>query len=265
MTKRNRIMKIARFMLKRGLPLLALPLFALDLLRTPGLQARQPLLVLQENNPPQVKIVSPAGKSVHSWGTQVRYTISVSDKEDGESAYQEINAGEVYLEVRHVPDASRLDSYLKETRSENSAIRSHGLRLIQSSDCFTCHSLKDPLIGPSFREIAGRYSSGSSVEARLSKHVMEGSSGVWGDTMMPAHPALSSDEVRQMVRWILQEAGDPGLDIYRGLEGSFWLRGAEGQEKGGAFILTASYVDKGWPDETGKRLSGEDVLVVYPE
>src|SRR6185437_5270306 len=56
----------------------------------------------QENHPPIVKIISPKNNSAFDFDTAVNYTISVSDKEDGDSKYDEINGKEVLLEVKHV-------------------------------------------------------------------------------------------------------------------------------------------------------------------
>src|SRR5438067_9168021 len=44
----------------------------------------------QSNQPPVVKIITPANNSAFPWNEPIRYTITVSDKEDGESEYQEI-------------------------------------------------------------------------------------------------------------------------------------------------------------------------------
>src|SRR5438270_10479024 len=39
----------------------------------------------QSNQPPVVKIITPANNSTFAWNEPIRYTITVSDKEDGES------------------------------------------------------------------------------------------------------------------------------------------------------------------------------------
>ena len=59
-----------------------------------------------ENQAPVVKIISPKINSSYRENAQVAYKISVSDKEDGESKYQEINPKEVLLKVEYVKDTA---------------------------------------------------------------------------------------------------------------------------------------------------------------
>ena len=55
----------------------------------------------QENQAPVVKIITPKNNSLFDWDTQINYEISVADKEDGDSKFDEINAKEVLMEVRY--------------------------------------------------------------------------------------------------------------------------------------------------------------------
>src|ERR1700759_5039547 len=57
---------------------------------------------IQENQAPVVKIINPQNNSSFDWDAPVNYKITVSDKEDGESKFDEINIKEVLLEVRRV-------------------------------------------------------------------------------------------------------------------------------------------------------------------
>ncbi len=62
----------------------------------------------QQNHAPVVKIISPANNSTLLAGAQVHYSVTVSDKEDGESKYDEINQKEVLLEVKYINNESKL-------------------------------------------------------------------------------------------------------------------------------------------------------------
>jgi cytochrome c len=78
-----------------------------------------------------------------------------------------------------------------------------GLALIGNSDCGTCHKVDEAVTGPTFREIANRYSSGSdSVINYLSDKIISGGSGVWGQTPMVPH-AISKDDAKAIVKYIL--------------------------------------------------------------
>lgn len=57
-----------------------------------------------ENHPPAVKIMAPKNNSSYARNALVAYEISVSDKEDGDSKFGEINPKEIFLEVRYLQD-----------------------------------------------------------------------------------------------------------------------------------------------------------------
>src|SRR6478609_10433834 len=64
--------------------------------------------IQQQNHAPLVKILSPLNNNSYSAGAQVHYKINVSDKEDGESKYDEIDAKQVLLELKYFTDSSKL-------------------------------------------------------------------------------------------------------------------------------------------------------------
>ena len=76
-----------------------------------------------------------------------------------------------------------------------------GYQLITGSDCLMCHKDNDKLMGPSYAEIAAKYTAGD-MDVLASK-IIEGSSGVWGDFTMTPHPNLSKEEAKKMVAYIL--------------------------------------------------------------
>jgi cytochrome c len=69
------------------------------------------------------------------------------------------------------------------------------------SDCFTCHAVNRKVQGPSYQEVAKRYS--EKDVPMLVKKVKEGGSGVWGTVPMTAHPTAPDDMLEKSVRWIL--------------------------------------------------------------
>src|SRR6516164_95958 len=88
------------------------------------------------------------------------------------------------------------------------AADSKGLELIGASDCTTCHRLHKEAagasIGPSYSEVAAKYSPAADTTVdRLVKKIISGGSGVWGAVPMTPHPALSPDDVKVMVTYIL--------------------------------------------------------------
>jgi cytochrome c len=209
----------------------------------------------QENNPPVVKILDPINKSSYDLNAQVRYRVKVSDKEDGESEYDEIAANEVFLEVRYLLDVSKASMLSK--------VDPKALEAMKKSNCFNCHAFNGKLIAPSFYEISKRYPQNASNIERLAKRVLEGSTGVWGSASMPTHPELSVQEARDIVSWILENAQNPNLNYYTGTEGSIKLKLPDGAVQKGAFMLSATYSDHGIKNNPKQSLTSKDVILLY--
>lgn len=76
-----------------------------------------------------------------------------------------------------------------------------GYSLITASDCVSCHKDSDKLIGPSYKEIAEKYSE-KDIEILASK-IIDGGKGVWGEVPMQAHPQVSKEDAKKMVAYIL--------------------------------------------------------------
>lgn len=78
-----------------------------------------------------------------------------------------------------------------------------GDQIIETLDCSGCHSVSERMIGPSYQEIAGKYTE-KDVELLASK-IIEGGSGVWGGVPMAAHPQVSKEDAKKMVEYILSQ------------------------------------------------------------
>lgn len=78
-----------------------------------------------------------------------------------------------------------------------------GLELIGKSDCLTCHKVGDKLIGPSYKEVAAKYENTEENITMLAGKIIKGGQGVWGSIPMTAHPAITEDDAKAMVKYIL--------------------------------------------------------------
>ncbi|MGG1923336.1 MULTISPECIES: c-type cytochrome [Chryseobacterium] len=78
-----------------------------------------------------------------------------------------------------------------------------GDQIMETLDCSGCHSVNERMIGPSYQEIAGKYSE-KDTELLASK-IIEGGSGVWGNVPMAAHPQVSKEDAKKMVEYILSQ------------------------------------------------------------
>jgi len=76
-------------------------------------------------------------------------------------------------------------------------------KLLNAHACSGCHALDKRVVGPSFREVASRYSDKDSVQ--LMGKIRAGGQGAWGSVPMPPNPGLSEGDARTLVAWILQQ------------------------------------------------------------
>ena len=79
-----------------------------------------------------------------------------------------------------------------------------GLELVAKSDCFTCHDVKQKKIGPAYKDVAAKYQATDEVVETLSNKVIKGGSGNWGQIAMTPHPQLAKEDVKTMVKYILE-------------------------------------------------------------
>lgn len=87
--------------------------------------------------------------------------------------------------------------------SEPAKTNLSGDQIIETLDCSGCHSVNERMIGPSYKEIAEKYSE-KDIELLASK-IIEGGSGVWGGVPMSAHPQVSKEDAKKMVEYILSQ------------------------------------------------------------
>ncbi len=76
-----------------------------------------------------------------------------------------------------------------------------GLALIEGADCLTCHKVDAKLVGPSYQEVADKYTE-ADVDM-LAKKIIDGGKGVWGEIPMTPHAGMSPDNAKKMVEYIL--------------------------------------------------------------
>jgi len=75
--------------------------------------------------------------------------------------------------------------------------------LAKSKNCLACHSVDKKLVGPSYKDVAAKYSADKGAAATLAKKIREGSVGAWGQLPMPANPQVSAEEAKTLTQWIL--------------------------------------------------------------
>jgi cytochrome c len=69
--------------------------------------------------------------------------------------------------------------------------------------CFACHANDTKVLGPSFKEVAKRYSGQDNSAAKLATSIKAGGVGKWGTSAMPSQEQISQAEALAMANWIL--------------------------------------------------------------
>lgn len=195
-----------------------------------------------ENSAPTIVIQTPSQKSMFEWNSMIHYSIQVVDREDGNSIYEEIDRNKVVVLIKYIKDSMQLEEHLSSTINTYP----QPLHWMLNSTCFSCHSSKSKLIGPSYDLIARRYPDNIASVEELAKKVVLGTTGTWGDIEMPPHPDVTLTQARQIISWILKNGADKHKDYFVGVEGSFrTIDKPKAGEDRGVYVITASYKDQG--------------------
>ena len=79
------------------------------------------------------------------------------------------------------------------------------LALAQKHTCTACHGVENKIVGPSFRDIAKKYSGRADGAAYLAGKVKAGGAGVWGVIPMPAQ-VLGEADAKAIAQWLADGA-----------------------------------------------------------
>jgi cytochrome c len=69
-------------------------------------------------------------------------------------------------------------------------------------NCKACHTPDQKLVGPSYKDVAKKYSGDASAPAKLAAKIKAGGSGNWGAIPMPPNNVPDAD-LKKLVDWIL--------------------------------------------------------------
>jgi cytochrome c551/c552 len=79
-----------------------------------------------------------------------------------------------------------------------------GPRLSAKYACVSCHALDRKVVGPSFKDVAGKYRGVGDARVKLSRQISHGGGGAWGPIPMPPFPHIPNGDVNLIVEWILK-------------------------------------------------------------
>ncbi|MCK7555976.1 c-type cytochrome [Chitinophaga sedimenti] len=176
----------------------------------------------------------------------MKYAVSVSDKEDGSLANKRILPAMVSVSINYLSEGYDMTVIAQnQQRFDASAEHAAAKALLKKTDCNACHAMNAVSLGPSFMKIAEKYKNDKSAGARLTKKVINGGSGVWGDAMMPAHTTMSTTQVDALVKYILSVNEKKPAQKNLPVTGTYTTTEKPGQTNKGSYIFRAAYKDKG--------------------
>lgn len=212
--------------------------------------------IMVGNEPPKLAIQVDADDHIYWDDRKVNYKVVVSDREDGSTEDGSIDPEKVKVTLTYLPEGE--DIVLATIGHQQNTVP-EGKLLIDASDCKACHAERVKVNGPAYVDIANKYTSADKND--LISKVIKGSSGVWGETMMAAHPQLKVEEVGKIIDYIFslrEDATTAGTSLP--LSGVLDFREHQGKEAGGKYILMASYLDEGNANIAGSTLAASEQI-----
>lgn len=222
-----------------------------------GLSSTASTKILVGNDPPELSIEIDPDNNTYWDQKKVNYKVVVHDKQDGSTSDGTIDPHKVKVTFNYIPQGKDM---IKATIGHQKNTTPEGRKIIDASDCKACHAVNEKVNGPSYLDIAKKYS--TKDQNYLVSKVIKGGNGVWGETMMSAHPQLSIEEVEKIISYILslnQDKNSPEKELP--IEGSIEFKDHIGDENEGTYVLMASYLDKGRNGETNSSISVQDQII----
>ena len=75
--------------------------------------------------------------------------------------------------------------------------------LATAKNCMACHAVDKKLVGPAYKEVAGKYAGDKAAVDKLAAKILKGGSGVWGAVPMPANAQVNDAEAHKLAAWVL--------------------------------------------------------------
>lgn len=222
------------------------------------------------NEPPKVFWdLGGQNRSFYKPGTLVNYAIQVDDREDGALSKGQISSALVSATIDYLETGFDMTMIAQGHQAAMQATEyARGKLLMERSDCKTCHAVDRKVNGPAYEDIAQRYRGNEFAVRGLSAKIIQGGSGVWGTTVMSAHPQITPEDAAEIVRWILS-LGDPVKPSQSiAVKGQYNLSGKPTDPSKtvpswpGTYIFKATYRDRGGSNQ--QSLEGAEALALRP-
>ncbi|MCK0144982.1 ThuA domain-containing protein [Arenibacter sp. F26102] len=213
--------------------------------------------ILVGNDIPEIKIELDTKNKTYWDGRKVAYKVVVTDKQDGSTLDGTIDPEKVKVTFDYIPEG---EDMVKATIGHQQNTIPEGKLIMDDTDCKACHAVNVKVNGPTYEEIAARYSSAD--KNYLIDKIIKGGSGVWGESMMSAHPQLAVADVDKIVDYILSLDSKMGKnENLLPVSGELDFNDHMAKRSQGKYVLMASYSDKGSEAQPESSLSARDQII----
>jgi cytochrome c551/c552 len=187
------------------------------------------------NEQPQVDIIVQGNKSFYFPGKPIQYQVNVIDRGDS------VNRSNLFVATDFLQG------------NEDLAAQGHqivppeimGKNIMMSSDCKSCHKVNEKSIGPSFTQVAQRRKDELRPNNYIVDVILKGSSGKWGENVMPAHPSMKEGDAKQIAEFILSLGGNNSQRKSLPAAGTVTPKPEVKDKQNTYFAINASYTDLG--------------------
>ncbi len=192
------------------------------------------------NEPPKIDLTLAGNSTFFFPGKTFKYNVAVTDKEDGA-----VDPKQVAVSINYVSEGFDMAEVTQQQRSVDASTRfAVAKALMTKSDCQNCHHVDTKSVGPMFTAIAEKYKDKHAWALdSLSKKMLQGGVGVWGEVAMPAHPGITLADAHTIVDYILS-VEDKNISSLP-LSGTYVEQVPATDNGKGSLIVRAAYTDKG--------------------
>ncbi len=199
----------------------------------------QSIKIKAGNTEPKIDIAIKSNKTFYFDKKPIKYKVNVTDKEDGK-VKKGIKPEDVVMNINYLEGYDK--TMIEQGHKSNVAFVA-GKRLMELSDCKSCHAMDKKSIGPTYMDIATKYPRSAGNISLLASKIISGGGGVWGEQAMAAHPQISISDAKDMADYILS-LKDKNVKASMPIENDYSPLAHVGKKEG-AYLLQATYTDKG--------------------
>lgn len=219
---------------------------ALTVTDAKGEKSVSELELVAGNEPPRLSFDITNGNQTFFFPNQsFDYEVKVNDLEDGSLEDGGITADQISVSIDYLKGGyDQVEIAQGHVNADALAKFATGKKLMEQSDCKSCHLTDKKSIGPMYVDVAKKYKDDPKAVGYLVKKIINGGGGVWGETAMAAHPQLSEKDATEIVNYVLS-LGSPSSVQSLPVKGTYTTVIPKGTPDQGVVIMRAAYTDKG--------------------